>query len=73
LIEAALVTEKRVVALDDAARKHLRDLHAELPEVRSICWVNLSAPNERAIAWLNSGAPADKFRMLGYPRRKLEG
>jgi hypothetical protein len=68
LIEAALMTDPRVVALDDAVRKHLQDYRFALPEVRSICWVNLSTLEEPAIAWLKSGAPAERSRLLGYER-----
>jgi hypothetical protein len=70
LIEAALEAEKRVISLDDHVRKHLRDHHAKLPEVRSICWVNPCTPEEQAIAWLESGAPAERPRLLGHERPK---
>jgi hypothetical protein len=73
LIEAALVTEKRVTSLDDHVRKHLQDHLSELPEVRSICWVNPSTPEEEAVAWLEAGAPAERSRMLGHRRSRAEG
>ena len=56
LIEAALVTEKRVTSLDDHVRRHLQDQISQLPEVRSICWVNPCTPEEKAIAWLEAGS-----------------
>jgi hypothetical protein len=68
LIEAALATEKRLISLDDHVRKHLRDHHSHLAEVRSICWVNPCTPEEQVIAWLESGAPADRSRLLGHER-----
>ena len=66
LIEAALVTEQRVISLDDHVRRLLQDHIAQLPEVRSICWVNPCTPEEKAIAWLESGAPAERTRLLGH-------
>ncbi len=66
LIEAALVTEKRVTSLDDHVRRHLQDQISQWPEVRSICWVNPCTPEEKAIAWLESGAPAERTRLLGH-------
>jgi hypothetical protein len=72
LIEAALVTEERVISLDDHVRRHLQDHVARLPEVRSICWVNPCTTDEKAVAWLEEGAPAERSRALGHtpPRPK---
>jgi hypothetical protein len=72
LIEAALVTEQRVISLDDRMRKHLQDHLSKLPEVHSICWVNPSTADEQAIAWLESGAPAERTRMLKSARPKAK-
>lgn len=72
LIEAALVTEQRVISLDDHVRRHLQDHIAKLPEVRSICWVNPCTPDEQAIPWLESGAPPERTRMLKSDRPKAE-
>jgi hypothetical protein len=72
LIEAALVTEKRVTSLDDHVRRHLQEHIAQLPEIRLICWVNPSTPEEEAVAWLKSGAPAERNRTLGYRSSQAE-
>jgi hypothetical protein len=66
LIEAALVTEERVISLDDHVRRHLQDHVAQLPEVRPICWVNPTTPEEQAVAWLKAGGTAERSRMLGH-------
>ncbi len=68
LVEAALVTEKRVTSLDDHVRNHLQDHLSRLPGLRSICWVNPCLPEEEAIAWIEAGAPAERSRMLGSRR-----
>ena len=65
LIEAALVTDKRVTSLDDHVRRHLQDHLSQLPEIRLICWVNPGMPEEEAVAWLEAGAPAERIRLLG--------
>jgi hypothetical protein len=72
LVEAALVTEQRVISLDDRMREHLHNHVSKLPEVQSICRVNPNKGEERAIAWLESGAPAERSRMLesGRPKAK---
>lgn len=73
LIEAALVTEKRITSLDDRVRKHLEDHIDRLPEVRPICWVNPDRDEETALDWLATGAPAERRRLLGFvttPRRR---
>jgi hypothetical protein len=66
LIEAALMTERRITSLDDHVRKHLQDHLSQLPEVGSICWVNPCIPEEEAMAWLEAGAPDERTRLLGY-------
>ena len=72
LLEAALITDKRVASLDDEVRISLRENAHRLLGVPSICWVNPNTPEEQCIAWLTSGAPDEKFRRLGYfqPRSK---
>ena len=72
LIEAALVTEERVISLDDHVRRHLQDHVAQLPGVRSICWVNPSMSDEQAVDRLDEGAPAERFRTLGFQRPKAK-
>ena len=72
LIEAALVTDKRVASLDDQVRGHFKAHRDTLPEARSICWVNPNTPDEEIVAWLRSGAPSDPFRALGHTPREAE-
>ncbi len=73
LIEAALVTEKRVVSLDDKVRKHIQAHRDKLPEVCSVCWVNPNTPDQGTITWLKSGAPAERFRKLGHTPDESDG
>jgi hypothetical protein len=66
LIEAAIVTDKRVISLDEQVRRHLQAHRSELPEVCSVCWVNPNNLDEEVLAWLEHGAPIERSRMLGY-------
>jgi hypothetical protein len=66
LIEAALVTEKRIALLHDKVRRHLQENRTNLYEVRAIRWVNPTNPTEEVMTWLNTGAHADTRRKLGH-------
>jgi hypothetical protein len=66
LLEAALVTDRRVVSLDEKVREHFRAHQPALREVREICWVNPEFAEQELLAWLERGAPADRSLMLGH-------
>jgi hypothetical protein len=66
LIEAAEATDGRVVALDDQARHHFRNIANAVHRLRTICWVNPSVADEEPITWLRQGAPLDGHRLLGH-------
>lgn len=55
LVETALATDNRIVALDAYARIDFRELAKKLIELRDILWLN---PNEDDVpVWLRAGAP----------------
>lgn len=66
LIEAALVTDKIIVSLDEIVRKLFHQAAEQVEELRNIVWVNPAKPEEQAISWLESGAAAEPERMLGF-------
>jgi len=66
LIEAALVTDRLVVALDERVRRHYRRACSVVPGLRRIVWVNPNRKEESANIWLRTGARAERLRMLGY-------
>jgi hypothetical protein len=71
LVEAALLSDRRVASLDRSVQTHFHNYRVNRPELRSICWVNPGTSDNDACEWLRSGAPADRIRMLGYlPRAK---
>lgn len=66
LIEAALVTDKIIVSLDEIVRKLFDRAAEQVEELRNIVWVNPAKPEEQVISWLESGAAAELERMLGF-------
>lgn len=66
LIEAALVTDKIIVSLDERVRKLFRQAAEQVEELRNIVWVDPAKSEEQAISWLENGATAEPERMLGF-------
>ena len=64
LIEAARVTDNRVISLDDAARKYFSAVSSQVGELRDILWVNPVNENETPTQWLTDGAPIEEQRQL---------
>ncbi|NER36048.1 MAG: hypothetical protein F6J93_19035 [Oscillatoria sp. SIO1A7] len=68
LLEAALVTDKIVISLDDnTARRFFSRAARELEAIADIVWVNPNnVEEEQPIAWLENGAEPEKERYLGF-------
>jgi hypothetical protein len=66
LLEAALTTDKVILALDEKARKPLKTTAQVVEEISPIVWVNPDKPEEGTIAWLEAGAEPEKHRQLGF-------
>ena len=65
LIEAALVSDRIIISLDEEARKLFTGLSANCDELKKVVWLNPNKPDENPISWLKQGAPPDEHRMLG--------
>ncbi|HLJ25892.1 MAG TPA: hypothetical protein VKY85_04220 [Candidatus Angelobacter sp.] len=65
LVEAALVTDKIVVSLDDAARTLFRKSAVKVDELRNILWANPSKPDEEVGTWISAGCTTQQNRALG--------
>lgn len=65
LIEAALTTDRRVVSLDDAARKLFVGLSGSVAEIRDVLWFNPVSDTEQVMAWLE-GAPNEAGWKLAH-------
>lgn len=67
LLEAALVSDKIIVSLDEnTARTYFNKAAQTIVKLQTITWVNPDRIEEEApIAWLKGGAKPDKSRLLG--------
>lgn len=66
LLEAAVATERTVVALDEIVRALFRSSCQVIGEIRSVVWVNPDKEEEQPIPWLEEGADPEKHRQLGF-------
>ena len=64
LIDAAIATDRRIVSLDEKAKKPFAAVSDKVGELRNIVWVNPAEENERPVEWLLDGAPAEEERFL---------
>ncbi len=64
LLEAALATDKIVVALDETVRALFIEAAISVGEIRNVVWVNPDRVNEEPLLWLEEGAKPDKKRRL---------
>ena len=66
LVEAALVTDQTIIALDEIVRALFGTACYTIGQMRDIVWVNPDKVEEQAIAWLEAGAEPEKHRQLGF-------
>ncbi len=66
LIEAALVTGRTVIALDETVRALFGTACQTMGQMKSIVWVNPDKLEEATITWLEAGAEPEKHRQLGF-------
>lgn len=65
LVEAALVTDQTVIALDEIVRALFATSCQTVGQMRSIVWVNPDKSEEQPFVWLEAGAEPEKSRQLG--------
>lgn len=66
LIEATLVTDQTVIALDEIVRALFGTSCQAVGQMKSIVWVNPDKPEEQPFTWLEDGAEPEKHRQLGF-------
>lgn len=66
LVEAALVTDRVIVSLDEEVRGLFKANLDRLRALSRIVWVNPDRDEEAPIVWLRAGARAERHRRLGY-------
>jgi hypothetical protein len=64
LIEAARMTDNRVISLDDTARKFFSAVSSRVGELGDILWVNPVNDDETSTQWLTDGAPNEEQRQI---------
>ncbi len=65
LLEAAVESDNRIAALDDAVLGLFAKASRQLKSIRKVCWVNPDRDFDGVLEWLEAGAPLDKARHLG--------
>jgi hypothetical protein len=65
LVEAAQVTDRTVVSLDDAVRGLFGAASRRVSSLKTVVWANPSREAEACSTWLEDGAPPHAHRRLG--------
>ncbi|QOZ92910.1 hypothetical protein EU243_15105 [Bacillus velezensis] len=52
LLEAAILTDKFIISLDNKARNNFNHFYNCVPGIPDVCWLNPSDENEKATEWL---------------------
>ena len=66
LIEAALISDLRVVSLDETVRAIYRKAAPRVAPLRPVHWANPTKDEEHTIEWLEDGAEVEEVRQLGF-------
>jgi len=66
LLEAALATDQTIISLDDTMRKILKEISANVGQIKDICWVNPDNNEETPLEWVKNGAQPENERKIGY-------
>jgi len=64
LVEAALATDRTVIALDEVVRRLFCGASSAIGELRTIVWANPDKEVEDVIQWLRDGAEPQSHRLL---------
>ena len=68
LVEAAIVTDRSIISLDETVRSLFSGVAQELRTLRRIVWINPDKEHEQSIIWLKNGAKLERKRLLGSRR-----
>ncbi len=66
LLEAALVTDRTVIALDEIVRALFGTACQTMGQIKSVVWVNPDKAEEQPLVWLEEGAEPEPHRQLGF-------
>ncbi len=65
IVAAAIVTDRRIVSVDQRARKLYARYADQLKKVRGTMWVRPQDGDDRVIRWIRAGAPEQNWCNLG--------
>jgi hypothetical protein len=66
LIEAANVTDNKIISRDTKAYNYYKGLAEDIDEVKIVLWYDLNNPDHKIINWLRGGAKYTKKHTLGH-------
>jgi hypothetical protein len=69
LVSAALLTDHRIISLDNQARKHYSNLARNIPELQKIVWVNPCKTEDDSDKWLQNGCKLQKAHKLSVKEK----
>lgn len=65
LIEIALQTGKRIIALDETVRNLYKNLSLHHPPIKNVLWANPVIDEDSTIEWVSNGCPSISRLKLG--------
>jgi hypothetical protein len=66
LIEAANITDNKIISTDTSAYNNLRMIANQCDKVKVVVWMDVNNPDYDTVVWLRMGARDLKKRRLGY-------
>jgi hypothetical protein len=66
LLEIALGSDRRVLALDEVVRGLFRSLAEYHHPIKQVMWANPVLPQDATITWINSGTPLVSSLLLKH-------
>jgi predicted nucleic acid-binding protein len=65
LVEIALQTGKRIIALDETVRNLYKSLSRHHPPIRPVLWANPTIDDDLTVEWISGGCPSIARLKLG--------
>ncbi|MEA5533324.1 hypothetical protein [Crocosphaera sp. XPORK-15E] len=71
LLEAAIITDKIVISLDEKVRQYFSEVSKDIPEIGIIIWLNPAKNKDQVIIWLEDGAVLEQERQMRYYNKSV--
>jgi hypothetical protein len=66
LVEAALVTDKTILSLDNALKSLLRTASTNIPQFKQLMYINPTMENQEVLTWIRNGANHERTWLLAF-------